>query len=135
MAAEAGCYCGAVRYRFTGSPMFKAQCHCRECQYFAGGGPNFTLAVSNDGFELLSGPLVTFRRADLEHPVARDFCPTCGVHLRTRSLALPDVSLLKMGTLDKPSDFGGPDVVVFASEAQCFHVLPRDVPTFERLPG
>ncbi len=31
MEVEGGCYCGAVRYKASGEPLFKGQCHCREC--------------------------------------------------------------------------------------------------------
>ena len=32
MVIEGGCYCGALRYRAEGEPVFAGQCHCRECQ-------------------------------------------------------------------------------------------------------
>jgi hypothetical protein len=28
MRAEGHCYCGALRYRAEGEPVFKGQCHC-----------------------------------------------------------------------------------------------------------
>ena len=45
MKIEGGCYCGALRYSAEGTPMFKGQCHCRECQYFSGGQPNVIVAM------------------------------------------------------------------------------------------
>jgi hypothetical protein len=46
MTFEGGCYCGAVRYRAEGQPQLEAQCHCRECQYITGGGPNMLMSWS-----------------------------------------------------------------------------------------
>ena len=46
MKMEGRCYCGALRYRVEGEPMFKGQCHCRECQYISGGAVNAKLEQS-----------------------------------------------------------------------------------------
>ena len=43
--------------------------------------------------------------------------------------------MLKVGTLDDPSRFGGPQMVIYACDKQPFHLLPEGVPTFEKLPG
>lgn len=32
-----GCRCGAVRYEVSSEPVAFMLCHCRDCQYFAGG--------------------------------------------------------------------------------------------------
>ncbi len=135
MRIEGGCYCGAVRYAGEGDPAFKGQCHCRECQYIAGGGPNLVLGMPEAGFAYTKGEPRVFRRSDLDDPVAREFCGDCGTHLLTRAPALPGVCLLKVGSLDDPGVFGGPQMVIYTAEKQPFHVVPEGVPSFERTPG
>jgi hypothetical protein len=55
-----------------------------------------------DGFRYVSGAPKIFTRDDLEQPVTREFCDTCGAHLTTLRPGLPLV-ILKVGTLDDPS--------------------------------
>ena len=129
------CYCGALRYHATGDPLFKGQCHCRECQYISGGHPNVWLAMPATGLTYVKGTPKQFRHSDFERPVTRDFCGDCGTHILTRSPRLPDGVLLKVGTLDDPSVYGGPLMVVWTSEKHSFHTIPDGIATFERFPG
>lgn len=134
MEVEGGCYCGAVRYKAVGEPLFKGQCHCRECQYISGGAPNLVLGMPAAGFAYTKGAPKAFTRSDLERPVTREFCPDCGTHILSRAPALP-AALIKVGTLDDPSVFGGPQMVIFTMDKQAFHHVPEGVPTFERTPN
>jgi hypothetical protein len=43
--------------------------------------------------------------------------------------------ILEVGTLDDPSKFEGPQMVIFTLDKQRFHHVPEGVPTFERTPG
>lgn len=135
MKLEGGCFCGAVRYEAEGDAVFKGQCHCRQCQYFAGGGPNIFLAMPASGFKYTKGKPAAHSRADA--PVfnaSREFCPTCGVQLTTKAVPLPDVVFLKVGTLDKPADFGGPEMAIFTCDKPPFHMIPDGIPTFDKMP-
>jgi hypothetical protein len=116
MKLEGGCYCGKVRYAAEGEAMLKAQCHCRECQYISGGGPN-----------------KQFTRSDLENAVTREFCAHCGTHLTTRRPGLPAV-ILKVGTLDDPGIFERAQMAIYVVDKQPFHQIAEGVPVFERLP-
>ena len=133
MKLEGGCYCGRVRYVADGEPMMKAQCHCRECQYFSGGSPNMFLLMPPAGFSYAKGAPRQFTRCDLEGAVTREFCAEYGTHLTTLRPRLPAV-ILKVGTLDDPSLYGGPQMAIFTIDKQAFHHIPEGMPAFERLP-
>ena len=135
MALQGRCYCGNVRYRAEGDVGFKVQCHCRECQYISGGEPNLVMALPEAGFTYVTGRPKEYRRADLPNPVTREFCPDCGTHLLTRAPTVPGFVLLKIGTLDDPAVFGGPQMVIFTVDKQPFHHVPAGIPVFERTPG
>lgn len=135
MAIEGGCYCGAVRFQAEGQPLFRGQCCCRECQYASGGQPNVVVGMAEPGFTYTKAAPKAFRRSDLENAVTREFCGECGTHILTKTPGMPGVVLIKVGVLDDPAIFGGPDMVIFTVDKQSFHHIPEGVPAFERLPG
>ena len=134
MTISGGCYCGEVRYEAEGDPVVKGQCTCRECQYITGGSENLFMLMPAQGFRYVQGQPKGFRRSDLEQPVTREFCPNCGTHLVTRTPD-PNVVVLKVGGLDDPAVFGGPQIAIWTSEAQPYHVLPQGAQTFPGVPG
>ena len=128
------CYCGALRYEAKGDPMLKAQCHCRECQYITGGGPNYFMIMPAAGFSYVQGTPKSFARPDLETPVTREFCADCGTHVITR-LRDGERLVVKVGTLDEPAKaYGGPKIAIYTCDTQPFHQIPDDIPAFDRLP-
>ncbi len=134
MSIEGGCYCGEIRYQISAEPQSAIQCHDRECQYITGGYPNAIIVVDQSHFSYSKGQPSEFSRSDLEAPVTRFFCSTCGTAIGTRSPRRPTSMIVKVGTLDDPSIFK-PQAAIFTVDKQHFHTLPKDVPSFERLPG
>ncbi len=51
----------------------------------------------------------------------------------TRPPGLPAV-VLKIGTLDDPSLFGGPKMAIYTVDKPAYHHIPEGMPSFERLP-
>jgi hypothetical protein len=133
MKLEGGCYCGAVRYEYEGEVGLRAQCFCRECQHVTGGDSVLVMGIDPQAFRLTEGQLKPFRRNDLDAPVTREFCANCGTHVTTRPA--PGMLLLKVGSLDDPSLFEGPQMAIYTCDAQPFHRIPDDIPSFEKLPG
>ncbi len=134
MTIKGGCYCGSVRYESAGDVQATLQCHCRECQYITGGGPNLIMVVAEDGFSFTKGAPKEFARSDLERPVTRVFCENCGTAIGTKSPARPGSFVLKIGTLDDPSGFES-KAAIFTIDKQSYHHIPDGIPTFERRPG
>jgi hypothetical protein len=91
------------------------------------------LLMPTTGFMYSRGTPKSFTRSDLERAVTREFCGECGTHLVTRPPGLPAV-VLKVGSLDDPSLFGGPQMAIYTVDKQPFHQIPGGLPTFERLP-
>lgn len=135
MELAGGCYCGEVRYQVSGEPALKGQCHCRECQYFAGGGANLFMGMPAAGFRYTQGKPKAFSRGDLDTPVTREFCGNCGTQMITRAPALKDLIFVKIGTLDDPEQFGGPQMAIFTVDKRSFHTVPEGLPAFERMPS
>jgi hypothetical protein len=134
MRVEGRCYCGALRFKAEGEPMFMGQCHCRECQYISGGSPNVVIAMPESGFAYTQGTPKAFRRSDLPSPATREFCGECGTHILAKAPALPGALILKAGTLDDPG-IVTPMMAINLIDKQAFHLIPEGIPTFERFPG
>ena len=133
MKVDGGCYCGDVRYEADGDPVMKVQCFCRECQYITGGDSVFAMVMPESSYKVTKGTPKGFKRGDLENAVTREFCPNCGTHVTTR--AIRGMVIIKVGTLDDPAVFGGPEMAIFTCDKQPFHRVPTDIPTFDKRPG
>jgi hypothetical protein len=135
MKFSGGCYCKQVRYEAEGEPIMRGQCHCRECQYISGGSANVIIPMPKDGFRYTAGEPQKFQRQDLENGVTREFCGLCGTSITSLPGNMPDMVIIKVGTMDDPAEFGEPDMAFYCIEKQKFHYLPEGMTTFERFPG
>ena len=137
METTGGCYCGALRYTVDVDPSrsFRGQCHCLPCQKIAGGSPNLFLMAPADRFTYTSGQPAEFTRSDLELPVTREFCGTCGTPILTRNPhEAPGQVVLKVGSLDDPAVYGGPRAAIHTADKREYHCIPEGVREFTRLP-
>lgn len=96
---EGGCYCGAIRYRVTGTPFHATHCHCSICRRTTGGTLVTWFSVTRDGFRLLRGEP---RRFQSSAKGTRGFCAACGTQLTFEHADLPDVVDVTTASLDDP---------------------------------
>lgn len=116
---EGGCQCGAIRYRIEGDLMGSGVCHCRQCQYSTGGGPNSVALAPKAGFTITKGePKRYERKGSSGHDVAQVFCGECGSPLWSEA-AFPFYPV-KAGSLDDPAILE-PAIHLWTSEAQPWH--------------
>ena len=133
MKITGGCYCGAVRYEVNGEPQASLQCYCRECCYLSGGNSVPLMRFSLEDFQLPSGEMKQVRRADLEHPVTRHFCETCGTGVANETPKRPGAIIVKVGTFDDPSIFK-PAMAIFTRDKQDYHHIPEHISVFDGRP-
>jgi hypothetical protein len=99
---EGGCFCGAVRYRMTGSPQSSAICHCESCRRASGAPSVAWVTVEREQFEIVKGTPAAY----VSSPgVVRRFCGRCGSALtyeNTKHSGTIDITTI---TLDDPSGF------------------------------
>jgi hypothetical protein len=132
---EGGCYCKQVRYEAVGEPMSRLQCHCRECAYTTGGNAVAALMMPADGFKITKGETKKYTRDDIPDPITREFCGNCGTNLTSRLPNVPNMVLIKVGSLDDQQFYGKPDMVLYAGEKLSFHHIPEGVVVFDKRPG
>ncbi|MCX7304724.1 MAG: GFA family protein [Hyphomicrobiales bacterium] len=128
-----GCACGAIRYSAAAEPIMSNDCQCRQCQKDSGAGHGSYLtfpmgAVSVEGeartFDL-TGDLGTVKR--------RAFCPTCGTPVFMTFPVMPDLFVVRAGTLDEPERYR-PQMVIWTDAAQGWDRLDPTLPAFARMP-
>ena len=108
-----GCACGAVRFEITADPVGGGICHCRACQYAAGGPPTYVLLAPKMAFKVTKGePKVYTSKGDSGADVGRAFCAECGTPLQVRVDHQPETVDFPVATLDAP-DAIAPEFHIF----------------------
>jgi len=125
------CMCGKVNYSFTGAPLATALCHCKQCQRQTGSAFSIVTLVPAAQFALNGETSVFTDIGDSGRPLERHFCGECGSPILSRIVPMPDVVLIKAGTLDDCSILQ-PTIEVFCDNALSF---PPPMAGTERFPG
>lgn len=113
-----GCRCGAIRYEVAGAPLAGVACHCRDCRYAAGGGPNLAMVFAKAGFTLLQGAPRVYKARPTSG--GSSFCAACGVQVFSQPDSNPGLVAVKVGSLDDASDFRV-DADVWMASAPAWH--------------
>ena len=129
-----GCICGEVRYVLNSEPLTLYACHCTDCQRRTGTAFGLSLIAARSAVKVLSGnpPLSVVKMADGRVSQARA-CPSCGGRLWSEPVKLPDMAIVRPGTLDDTS-WLRPVAHIWTRSAQPWFQFPEDVARFEMQP-
>jgi len=98
---EGQCLCGDIRISYSGEPVDKRLCHCRDCRKISGGAYSVNFIVPADKFEVVSGAPKTFSKtADSGNNITSFFCGRCGTTLWREPEKPPGVLVIKAGILE-----------------------------------
>ena len=108
MKNEGGCFCGAIRYEFDGTPSRITNCHCLHCRRTSG-APYLTWAEVDTGhFRITRG---TPGRFESRPNVTRQFCSNCGTQLTYQHVKEADIMDVTVCSLDAPEEMEPEDHV------------------------
>jgi hypothetical protein len=113
------CLCGAVTYSSDAEPLVQAVCHCEDCQRQTGGPFTVVVGVPQDSLVVEGETLASYKTVGEDHggETERSFCSRCGAPLYSLNPTLPNIALIKVGSLDDAS-WVEPAVEVWRSSAQ-----------------
>lgn len=97
-AAEGGCQCGAIRYRFDAGTGRAGICHCRSCRRSTGAPSVAWVTVPAAALAVTRGAAVQYASSP---GVRRGFCGRCGTSLFYRADGEDSVDVT-VASLDDP---------------------------------
>lgn len=128
-----GCACGSLRYEVAAEPMMTNDCQCRQCQKDSGAGHGSYMAFPRAA-AVVTGEAKSYDlTGDGGLVKARAFCPTCGTPIYILFPAMPEVFVIRAGTLDEPERYS-PQMVFWTDAAQHWDRVDPALPTFARMP-
>ena len=129
-----GCVCGAVRYEVAEAPLTLYACHCTDCQRHTGSSFALSMIVRRTAFRVLAGEAQPYvARVPSGRERHGRFCAACATRLWGEPARLPDVVVVRPGTLDDRS-WIDPVAHIWVRSRQPWVVLPPDAVVFETQP-
>ncbi|HTR00543.1 MAG TPA: GFA family protein [Candidatus Acidoferrum sp.] len=130
---QGGCYCGAVRYEVSAEPLMVRMCWCKVCQKLAAGSPTVNMVVPKAAVKVTGKLQDHAALADSGNHMHRYFCPVCGVHVMGAADERPAFLVLRVGTLDDPSQVT-PQVNIWTASAPAWAKIDSSLQSFPGQP-
>ncbi len=128
-----GCACGAIRYEVAGAPVAENHCQCRQCQrqtgsghgaYLTFAGATVTIEGTSKHWQTV-GEMGTIKHAH--------FCTACGSPLYLTFPHMPDIFVIRAGSLDEPARYA-PQFVFWTAAAHPWDQVDPALTRFDKMP-
>jgi hypothetical protein len=128
-----GCACGAVRYEVSGEPIVQNDCQCRQCQRQTGTGHGTYLTFSGSAVRV-DGQAKHWEAVGEGGTVKHSaFCETCGSPLFLTFPHMPDIFVVRAGSLDHPARYD-PQMVFWTAAGHAWDHLNPALSKFDKMP-
>jgi hypothetical protein len=98
------CLCGAVTFEVARAGGGIVTCHCKDCQKASGAGASHNFVVKTEEVKVTKGKPKTFSKVvDSGRTLIRSFCGECGSPVFSQRKEMPEMIVVKAGTLDDKS--------------------------------
>ena len=126
------CLCGAVRYESPAEPKGASICHCTHCQKVSGGAFSVNVLVPRASLVWTGEAAATYvDTGESGRKLKRKFCARCGSSLASEPDGMPDITVLKAGTLDARS-WVSPGTHIWCASKQPWVEVPAGVSKFDK---
>ena len=128
-----GCACGAIRYDVSGTPIDESNCQCRQCQRQTGTGHGSYLTFVGAEVKVEGEAHCWEAVGELGTLKHSRFCPTCGSPLFLTLPDMPDVFVVRAGSLDDPSRYR-PQLVMWTAAGHAWDHIDPTLAKFDKMP-
>ena len=128
---EAGCTCGAIRYKLFGKPYTTYACHCTTCQARTGSAFGMTMQVPANALEITRGKPVDVTKASGGSSILQ-YCEKCRALVFI--IGKSDVAVIFPGCFDDKLWFK-PVANIWTRSAQPWVFIDPSLKTYEQQPG
>lgn len=125
---EGSCFCGQIRFRFRGRPLWITYDHDSDCRKAIGAPLVVWVGYRTSDVELVAGMPAVYNSSP---GIRRSFCARCGTSIAYEDDGLPDETYYTIGLFDEPEAFA-PKAHAFLSERLSWVKIADELP---RYPG
>lgn len=124
ITATGHCYCGAVTFEVSGSPIWVSHCHCESCRRHCSSVVATFVGYSPEQVSFTASQPASYSSED---GVKRSFCGKCGSPVSYESNRWRDQLHLYLGIFDEPNNIR-PQDHVFCEEKIGWLNIEDDLP-------